>query len=74
MAFPPLAAFVDRRPWKQPTRRTCDPCSPHRNKRRDVQALMMKVTVEPDDRENPKHPGAAPYDLVAIDTREGAAA
>jgi hypothetical protein len=39
--------------------------------RRDVQALMMKVTVEPDDREDPKHPGAAPYDLVVIDTLDG---
>jgi 2-methylcitrate dehydratase PrpD len=39
--------------------------------RGDVQALMMKVTVVPDDREDPKHPGAAPYDLVAIDTLDG---
>src|SRR5262249_49968613 len=39
--------------------------------RRDVQALMMKVTVEPDDREDPKRPGAAPYDLVGIDTLDG---
>jgi 2-methylcitrate dehydratase PrpD len=39
--------------------------------RKDVQALMMKVTVEPDDREDPKHPGTAPYDLVVIDTLDG---
>ncbi len=40
-------------------------------RREDVQDLMRKVVVEPDDREDPARPGAAPYDLVTIDTREG---
>jgi 2-methylcitrate dehydratase PrpD len=39
--------------------------------RGDVQALMRRVTVEPDDREDPKRSGAAPYDLVVIETRDG---
>jgi len=39
--------------------------------RRDIQTLMPKVTVAPDDREDPKRPGAAPYDLVTIHTRDG---
>jgi 2-methylcitrate dehydratase PrpD len=39
--------------------------------RSDIQALMAKVTVDPDDREDPKRPGAAPYDLVVIETRDG---
>lgn len=40
-------------------------------RREDVQDLMRKVVVEPDDREDPVRPGAAPYDLVTIDTRDG---
>jgi 2-methylcitrate dehydratase PrpD len=40
-------------------------------RREDVQALMSKVTVEPDDRQDPARPGAAPYDLVVIKTRDG---
>lgn len=39
--------------------------------RRDVQALLPKVTVEPDDRDDPRRTGDAPYDLVAIGTRDG---
>jgi 2-methylcitrate dehydratase PrpD len=40
-------------------------------RRADIQRLMPKVTVEPDDREDPKRPGDAPYDLVTIETRDG---
>ena len=40
-------------------------------RREDVQALMPKVTVEPEDGEDPARPGAAPYDLVVIKTRDG---
>src|SRR5262245_40417528 len=40
-------------------------------RREDVQALMPKVTVEPDDRQDPARPGAAPYDQVVIKTRDG---
>jgi 2-methylcitrate dehydratase PrpD len=39
--------------------------------RKDIQALMPKVKVEPDDREDPERPGAAPYDLVTIETGDG---
>jgi 2-methylcitrate dehydratase PrpD len=39
--------------------------------RREVQALMAKVKVEPDDRDDPARPGAAPYDQVVIETRDG---
>jgi 2-methylcitrate dehydratase PrpD len=39
--------------------------------RRDIQALMPKVRVEADDRENPDRPGSAPYDAVAINTVDG---
>jgi 2-methylcitrate dehydratase PrpD len=39
--------------------------------RSEIQALMSKVAVEPDDREDPKRPGAAPFDLVVIETRDG---
>jgi 2-methylcitrate dehydratase PrpD len=39
--------------------------------RSDIQALLPKVTVEPDDREDPARPGAAPYDLVLIETNDG---
>jgi 2-methylcitrate dehydratase PrpD len=38
---------------------------------RQVQALMPRVTVEPDDRSDPARPGAAPYDQVVIETRDG---
>lgn len=37
----------------------------------DVQRTMRKVTVEPDDREDPRRPGDAPYDLVTVETRDG---
>jgi 2-methylcitrate dehydratase PrpD len=40
-------------------------------RRADIQRVMPKVTVEPDDREDPKRPGDAPYDLVTIETRDG---
>jgi 2-methylcitrate dehydratase PrpD len=40
-------------------------------RRDDVQALMRRVVVEPDDREDPARPGAAPYDQVVIETRDG---
>ncbi len=39
--------------------------------RADVQRAMPKVTVVADDREDPKRPGDAPYDLVMIETRDG---
>jgi 2-methylcitrate dehydratase PrpD len=39
--------------------------------RQDVQALLPKVRVEPDDRVDPQRPGAAPYDLVVIETTDG---
>jgi 2-methylcitrate dehydratase PrpD len=39
--------------------------------RREVQALLPKVTVEADDRVDPERPGAAPYDLVVIETTDG---
>lgn len=39
--------------------------------RADVQRAMPKVTVVRDDREDPKRPGDAPYDLVTIETRDG---
>ena len=39
--------------------------------RGDVQSLMAKVAVEPDDREDPRRAGDAPYDLVTIGTRDG---
>jgi 2-methylcitrate dehydratase PrpD len=38
---------------------------------KDIQALMGRVTVEPDDRTDAHRSGAAPYDLVVIETREG---
>ena len=38
---------------------------------REVQALIPKVTVTPDDRDDPARPGAAPYDQVIIETRDG---
>ncbi len=39
--------------------------------RPEVQALLGKVTVEPDDRPDPKRSGAAPWDLVVIETADG---
>ena len=39
--------------------------------RKDVQTLLPKVFVEPDDRPDPKRTGAAPYDLVVIETTDG---
>jgi 2-methylcitrate dehydratase PrpD len=39
--------------------------------RKDVQALLPKVAVEPDDRPDPERSGAAPYDLVVIETNGG---
>ena len=39
--------------------------------RPDVQALMRRVVVEPDDRDNPERPGYAIHDRVVIDTRAG---
>lgn len=39
--------------------------------RKDIQALLPKVSVEPDDRIDPKRPGASPYDLVVIETTDG---
>src|SRR5262245_2284406 len=39
--------------------------------RPDVQGLLRKVVVEPDDRPDPKRSGAAPWDLVVIETVDG---
>jgi 2-methylcitrate dehydratase PrpD len=39
--------------------------------RRDIQQLIPKVTIEPDDRPDPARSGAAPYDLVVIETADG---
>ena len=39
--------------------------------RPDVQALMKRVVVAPDDRDNPERPGYAIEDRVTIDTRDG---
>jgi 2-methylcitrate dehydratase PrpD len=39
--------------------------------RTDIQALMARVRVEPEDREDPRRPGAAPYDQVVVETRDG---
>jgi 2-methylcitrate dehydratase PrpD len=39
--------------------------------RKDVQTLLPKVFVEADDRPDPKRTGAAPYDLVVIETTDG---
>jgi 2-methylcitrate dehydratase PrpD len=36
----------------------------------EVQALMKRVTVEPDDRVDPDKPGKAPYDLVIVETTD----
>jgi 2-methylcitrate dehydratase PrpD len=40
-------------------------------RRPDVQALLGKVEVQPDDAEDAERSGAAPYDLVVISTRDG---
>jgi len=37
----------------------------------DIQALMPKVVVAPDDRVDPKRTGNAPYDQVVIETADG---
>src|SRR4029077_10918926 len=39
--------------------------------RQDVQALLGKVTIAADDRPDPNRSGAAPYDLVVIETNSG---
>jgi 2-methylcitrate dehydratase PrpD len=39
--------------------------------RPDVQALMRRVVVTPDDRDNPDRPGYAIHDRVVIDLRDG---
>lgn len=39
--------------------------------RREVQDLMTRVRVVPDDREDPARPGSAPYDQAVIATRDG---
>lgn len=38
--------------------------------RGDIQGLMEKVRVEPDDREDKARTGSAPYDQVVIETRD----
>jgi 2-methylcitrate dehydratase PrpD len=39
--------------------------------RNDVQALIPKVAVAPDDRVDPKRTGNAPYDQVVIEMTDG---
>jgi 2-methylcitrate dehydratase PrpD len=39
--------------------------------RPEIQSLIPKVKVEPDDRSDPKRSGAAPWDLVVIETVDG---
>lgn len=39
--------------------------------RKEIQALFPKVEVVADDREDPERLGAAPYDLVVIETMDG---
>jgi len=39
--------------------------------RPDIQALIPKVEVVPDDRVDPQRLGASPYDLVVIETTDG---
>jgi 2-methylcitrate dehydratase PrpD len=34
----------------------------------EVQALMKRVTVQPDDRQDPDKPGKSPYDMVIVET------
>jgi 2-methylcitrate dehydratase PrpD len=40
-------------------------------RRPEVQALFPKVTISPDDRADPARPGAAPYDQVVIELKDG---
>jgi len=40
-------------------------------RRADVQGLLAKVAVQPDDREDAVRSGVAPYDLVLLATRDG---
>jgi 2-methylcitrate dehydratase PrpD len=40
-------------------------------RRSDIQALLPKVVVAPDDRVDPKRTGNAPYDQVVIETADG---
>jgi 2-methylcitrate dehydratase PrpD len=40
-------------------------------RRPEIQTLMPKVSVEADDRPDPNRTGAAPYDLVVIETADG---
>jgi 2-methylcitrate dehydratase PrpD len=40
-------------------------------RRPDVQALLARVEVEPDDRQDALRPGTAPYDLVVVETKDG---
>jgi 2-methylcitrate dehydratase PrpD len=40
-------------------------------RRADIQALMPRVRVEPDDREDPTRTGAAPWDQIVVETRDG---
>lgn len=39
--------------------------------RADVQALMRRVEVLPEDREDPSRPGEAPHDVVFVETIDG---
>jgi len=39
--------------------------------RKEIQGLLPKVKVEPDDRIDPQRPGASPYDVVVIETADG---
>jgi 2-methylcitrate dehydratase PrpD len=39
--------------------------------RGEIQGLMPRVEVVPDDREDPERPGSSPYDLVVIETMDG---
>ena len=40
-------------------------------RRADVQGLLAKVAVQPDDREDAVRSGVAPYDLVLLETHDG---
>jgi 2-methylcitrate dehydratase PrpD len=39
--------------------------------RPDIQGLLPRVTINPDDREDPERRGYAPYDLVVVETIDG---
>ena len=39
--------------------------------RADIQTLMPRVSVDPDDREDPAAPGYTPDDLVTVETNDG---